>query len=1221
MHRLLRMGLSIALALLLSLQCFAAGIPALYSAMEDPEEPVESVEPTAEPETTAPVVLEAQVRPADSDTTTPLYSGVTLRYQAAVFHFLLSDPEGDSALPPSGVDLDSCALFVDERPVSNIVSDAAETSLTTALTLPNGRHVLRVIACDYDGNRSETSYVVNMSAEMSELPVYTVFTDRDYAPLGGQLGITIHTSNTAYLSALNVTLKADPMAGADGFKIEPGSGFSLDEGSVLYDETRQTLSFRVRANLTLSGSRDVVTVAFDVSPDAAEGSSFTYEIPGAWAESRRNDLPDYQEGFSLAAQTLPVEAPYVLTVDDLYVGMTENAFIRVTDRSGGKPYQVQIVDAEHGFLGLTNWLGQLSVPSSMLSAPGSYVLYASGDAGRSFPVAVTVADVISDMESPLSFRAQSDPSGSKTVCWLSSLHNTVYLRWVEDISKLKNADPIAVPFERVLIGSVMAQVNRFTFSGLKPGTDCYFQISYDGVEWSAVEAFSAADFSDGTRFSLLGGLREADGSKLESALSAAAESEPQMLVQLGDLASASASADEWAERIAALDAIGSADLLMVPGPESIGRTVAAVSVQPDKPHSYEYGTVYFAVLPGKVDSSALDWLIRDASASNCIWKVLLTATPIPEADRPALEQAGIHFAFSEGAYARTPALSGGQIAASYDEANHTSLRNDGVVYIACGAPGAADVYLTAEATQDKLAIHAYSIADDGSEEMDFFTMLASSCVVDGHSFSEQSRYDRVAGTITCDRCGQSIPARESGYTGFAVVDGGSAYLERGYARTGWFTVDGKLMHAGMDARVHQTTDFSTETCTESGERMAWCAECGKSHSYGEAVPPCGHRYDSRHHCTNAHYDAEHKTIPCGWTGIDLAGLTAELSYQYGYYSGAALEPEVTIRTADGEYLNADDYAVSYENNVEIGMAEARLEGRKDYYGELVLPFEIRPCDVASIRASDIGQTQITLLWDEAPGAQRYAVYQQISSGWKRLGDTTGTSYTVSGLNPSELCSFRVRPFSTADVTGKRLDGSQDRVFWAAHYSEILEVRTEGIRFVDVPAGEWFASPVQWAVDHGITKGTDATHFSPYNDCTRGQMVTFLWRAKGSPEPTMRTSPFGDVNDPNAYYFKAVLWAVEQGITRGSSATTFSPDAPVTRGMVVTFLHRAAGGAPPQNSASPFVDVAPGQYYTQSVQWAVEQQITKGMDDTHFSPDTICTRAQIVTFLSRFMNLQ
>ena len=190
------------------------------------------------------------------------------------------------------------------------------------------------------------------------------------------------------------------------------------------------------------------------------------------------------------------------------------------------------------------------------------------------------------------------------------------------------------------------------------------------------------------------------------------------------------------------------------------------------------------------------------------------------------------------------------------------------------------------------------------------------------------------------------------------------------------------------------------------------------------------------------------------------------------------------------------------------------------------------------------------------------VYQQIDSGWKRLGDTAGLSYTVTGLSPAALYTFRIRPYATAAVAGKRLDGSLDRTFWAARHSASLSVRTEGVRFVDVPAEEWFADPVQWAVDQNITNGTDPTHFSPENDCTRGQMVTFLWRAKGCPEPKMRSSPFGDVNDPGEYYYQAVLWAVEQGITRGSSATTFSPDAPVTRGMVVTFLHRAAGTQPP-----------------------------------------------------------
>ena len=172
------------------------------------------------------------------------------------------------------------------------------------------------------------------------------------------------------------------------------------------------------------------------------------------------------------------------------------------------------------------------------------------------------------------------------------------------------------------------------------------------------------------------------------------------------------------------------------------------------------------------------------------------------------------------------------------------------------------------------------------------------------------------------------------------------------------------------------------------------------------------------------------------------------------------------------------------------------------------------------------------------------------------------------------------------------------------------------RFDDVkdPA-QYYFEPVYWAVDKGVTTGTSPTAFSPGAGCTRAQVVTFLWRAAGKPEPAKTDNPFSDVK-PDAYYSKAVLWAVEQGITTGTSATAFRPDATCTRGQIVTFLWRFSGKPAPKTAVNPFADVQEGQYYCDAVLWAVEQGITKGTGDTRFSPDSTCTRAQIVTFLCR-----
>jgi len=173
------------------------------------------------------------------------------------------------------------------------------------------------------------------------------------------------------------------------------------------------------------------------------------------------------------------------------------------------------------------------------------------------------------------------------------------------------------------------------------------------------------------------------------------------------------------------------------------------------------------------------------------------------------------------------------------------------------------------------------------------------------------------------------------------------------------------------------------------------------------------------------------------------------------------------------------------------------------------------------------------------------------------------------------------------------------------------------RFVDVPADAYYANAVAWAVENGITSGTSATTFSPDTTCTRAQMVTFLWRAAGSPTPKGTSHPFTDIN-PGAYYYDAVLWAMEQGITAGTSATTFGPNDTVTRGQTVTFLHRAAGSPSAKNETS-FADVDGNAYYANAVQWAAEQNITAGTSATTFSPGSGCTRAQIVTFLYRANN--
>ena len=173
----------------------------------------------------------------------------------------------------------------------------------------------------------------------------------------------------------------------------------------------------------------------------------------------------------------------------------------------------------------------------------------------------------------------------------------------------------------------------------------------------------------------------------------------------------------------------------------------------------------------------------------------------------------------------------------------------------------------------------------------------------------------------------------------------------------------------------------------------------------------------------------------------------------------------------------------------------------------------------------------------------------------------------------------------------------------------------GLPFVDVPVGAFYYDPVAWAVEKGITTGTDASHFSPNADCQRAAVVTFLWRAMDNPAPKGNTMSFVDVPE-GAFFRDPVQWAVEQNITSGTDTTHFSPYMPCNRAQVVTFLWRTMGCPEPESLDTPFTDVDAGSWYGHAVAWAVEEGITTGMSADVFGVNNVCNRAQIVTFLYR-----
>ena len=330
----------------------------------------------------------------------------------------------------------------------------------------------------------------------------------------------------------------------------------------------------------------------------------------------------------------------------------------------------------------------------------------------------------------------------------------------------------------------------------------------------------------------------------------------------------------------------------------------------------------------------------------------------------------------------------------------------------------------------------------------------------------------------------------------------------------------------------------------------------------------------------------------------LARLETDGLQDESDFDAASRTRSVRISAADGAETRNKNFQVSFLN------ASGRSAGT--YAAGVCTSGEV------SVEMTDIG-----LIATFPAGADYTFTVSGADAGKLAM---TVYAYDSEELDPARTMDFNTLPskngstctvyvpeepyddFYVQDISGKEYYPDSD--------SENVQ------HFTDVPAGAYYADAVKWAVAEGITSGTSPTTFSPNNGCTRAQMVTFLWRAAGCPEPESDYGPFRDV-PKDAYYRKAVLWAAGEGITSGTSPTTFSPNATVTRAQTVTFLWRWEG-EPEADQRSGFRDVPAGQYYSQAVSWAVEAGITNGTGTTTFSPGQTCTRAQIVTFLWRDM---
>ena len=343
-------------------------------------------------------------------------------------------------------------------------------------------------------------------------------------------------------------------------------------------------------------------------------------------------------------------------------------------------------------------------------------------------------------------------------------------------------------------------------------------------------------------------------------------------------------------------------------------------------------------------------------------------------------------------------------------------------------------------------------------------------------------------------------------------------------------------------------------------------------------------------------------------------------------AGTAPAIEVKVETTDKTTaVNVSLPAKSLET---LSAAEGATLSITSDVADVVLDSE----STAALAEQATGST-VTVAVKPATGlnsAQKEAVEDatvidvSVTSGGKQITDFGGGVLAVSvkyalpdGVSSAEVQVFYLTDGGALEAHETSYSGGKV-TFTTTHLSKYV-IGTKsmmGISFEDVLLGQYYYDAVAWAAKSKITAGVTATMFAPDKTCTRAEIVSFLWRAAGSPEPKSASSPFTDV-DSSAYYYKAVMWAVEEGITAGTSETTFSPDKTCTRAEAMAFLHRSEG-SPAASGVGSFTDVPADAYYTNAVAWAVKSEITAGTTETTFSPDKTCTRAEIVTFLYRDM---
>jgi len=472
------------------------------------------------------------------------------------------------------------------------------------------------------------------------------------------------------------------------------------------------------------------------------------------------------------------------------------------------------------------------------------------------------------------------------------------------------------------------------------------------------------------------------------------------------------------------------------------------------------------------------------------------------------------------------------------------------------------------------------------------------------------RITKVTGdfTITVKTKKNGEPACEHDYQ--AVVTAPTC-INKGYTTYTCSKCGDSYTGNEVDALGHdyKAADQPEPTCAGFVTVVYTCTRCGDS--FTEEIAPMPHDYKAvvtAPTCTDKGYTT-YTCSRCGdsYTGDEVAAL------QHNYVDGVCTR----CGAVDPDYVPPAD-----KGELDKAIKDAALYPEDDY----------TPESYASLTAA-VAAAQPVMDKEDATQEEVDAAAQAVKdaiAGLEKKPDALDKGALIAAISAAEALKPEEYTEKSAKDLADAITAARDALSNAADQDAIdaavaalkgvvdnLEKKPTFL-FDDVKdPNKFYFDPVYWAyyAEPQITKGTDDTHFGPDNACTRGHVVTFLWRAAGEPAPKSTQTPFTDLK-PGAFYEKAVAWAVEEGITKGLSDTAFGPDATCTRGQIVTFLWRFKDEPAPKSTQTPFTDVNPNGYYMKAVAWAVENEVTKGLSDTTFGPDATCTRGQVVTFLFR-----